>query len=173
MNKGCLRFVLVMAASFLVAAVTLYFSVRAGLKVFAFSLPKITEPCGMDEEELAEAIGDNLGQYADVFLQAERMTDDGEKCVNAVFLAAVARLESGNGKSRLARNKNNFFGWKDRGGWKEFCSPEQCILFCGDRIKKRFIDKGAETIEAIGQTYCPDDGEWAEAVSDIYRRGYK
>ena len=155
---------------FLIAGLTIFFAIKiASVKAIADEVPAITEPCGLTVEELADATGGNLAQYADWFLQGERMTDDGETCVNALFLASIAKLESGDGKSRLAVNRNNLFGWRGKDGWKSFGTPETCILFVADRIKRNYVDKGYTTIDLIGSRYCPgDDGEWGRLVSGIY-----
>lgn len=133
----------------------------------AATIPAITEPCGMTAEELDEHLKGDLIGYAASFLQAEE--DYG---INACFLASVAGLESGWGRSKVAKNKNNLFGWtKNSGGYKEFDSYENCIDWCSWKIKKNYIDKGRTTIASIGEKYC--DEEWSEIVTKIYGGMYK
>lgn len=132
----------------------------------AFEISSITSPCGLTAEEIDERLKGGLKGYGETFLQAERMTDDGEKCVNALFLASVAALESGWGKSKIAQNKNNLFGWKGKDGWREFSSKENCILFVADRLKRNYIDCGLDTIAEIGPKYCDDN--WIEHIQGIF-----
>lgn len=133
----------------------------------AATIPAITEPCGMTAEELDEHLKGNLVGYAVAFLQAEE--DYG---INACFLASVAGLESGWGRSKVAKNKNNLFGWtKNGGGYKEFESFERCIDWCAWKIRKKYINNGLDTISKIAPIYC--DEEWAEIVTEIYGGMYK
>ena len=133
-----------------------------GIKTFASTLPLITEPCGLTEEELDERLKGNLKGYAGAFLQAE---EDYE--INACFLASVAALESGWGRSKVAENKNNLFGWtRNEGGYKEFESFEHCIDWCSWKIRKKYFNGGLDTIAEIAPVYCNE--EWGEKVKEIY-----
>ncbi|MBP9988002.1 MAG: glucosaminidase domain-containing protein [Ruminococcus sp.] len=135
---------------------------NVGAKTFAAELPSITEPCGLTEEQLDERLKGELKGYAGAFLQAE---EDYE--INACFLASVAALESGWGRSKVAQNKNNLFGWtKNGGGYKEFDSFEHCIDWCAWKIRKKYFNNGLDTIAEIAPVYCNE--EWGECVKKIY-----
>lgn len=156
----------------IMAAVIILSFVAVGTEAVADTIPAITEPCEMSTEELAEALGGDLAAYAEAFLQAERMTTEPDgSCVNAAFLGAVARLESGNGKSKIAKNKNNLFGWKRHGEYQRFVSKEACIIITAQKIKKHYIDHGRTTIQSIGERYC--DEEWSEIVAKMYGGMYQ
>ncbi|MBQ0124973.1 MAG: glucosaminidase domain-containing protein [Clostridiales bacterium] len=131
------------------------------------TFPLITEPCGLTEEELDERLKGELKGYAGAFLQAE---EDYE--INACFLVSVAALESGWGRSKVAENKNNLFGWtRTGGGYKEFDSFEHCIDWCAWKIRKKYINNGLDTIAEIAPVYC--DREWGEKVKEIYIKLYE
>ena len=138
-----------------------------GLGAFALSLETyaadfdVTAPCEMSTEELEAVLKYDLKEYAEEFLQAEE--DYG---INACFLASIAALESGWGRSDLAKNKNNLFGWKGKDGYKEFESPERCIDFVAWKLSKKYISKGLDTIDEIAPVYCNE--EWAGYVKDIW-----
>ena len=121
----------------------------------------VTAPCGLSTEEFEAVLKYDLKEYAEEFLQAEE--DYG---INACFLASIAALESGWGRSDLAKNKNNLFGWKGRNGYKEFESPERCIDFVAWKLSKKYISKGLDTIDKIAPVYCNE--EWAGYVKDIW-----
>ncbi len=138
-----------------------------GLGVFAFDLEvraiefDISTESGMSKEELGEALKHDLKPYARAFLNAEE--DYG---INALFLASIAAHESGWGRSDLAKDKNNLFGWKGEEGFKEFESAEQCIDYVAWKISKKYINKGLDTLEKIGPVYCDED--WAGYIRDIW-----
>ena len=138
-----------------------------GLGAFALSIETyavdfdVTAPCGLSTEELEAVLKYDLKEYAEEFLQAEE-----EYNINACLLASIAALESGWGRSALAKNKNNLFGWKGKDGYKEFESPERCIDFVAWKLSKKYISKGLDTIDKIAPVYCNE--EWAGYVKDIW-----
>ncbi|MFB9275014.1 glucosaminidase domain-containing protein [Cohnella cellulosilytica] len=98
--------------------------------------------------------------------------------INALFTIAVMKLESGNGSSRLAKNKNNLFGLNATGS-----DPHrQAFSFetKGDSVKKfgqlladKYVDKGYTTIEKIATKYCPANSKWPSLVKNIMKKDYK
>jgi beta-N-acetylglucosaminidase len=91
--------------------------------------------------------------------------------VNAFFTIAVAKHESGNGYSRLAKNKNNLFGINavDGNAYRSathFVSKSQCVYRFGEIIKEVYIDKGHHTLVSIQNKYC-SSREWASSVRGI------
>ena len=132
-----------------------------GLSVGAFAA-EVDKECGLTEEELAGRLK-GLAAYAGNFLEAEE--DYG---INACFLAAVAAAESGWGRSAMARNKNNIFGF----GRKNFGSVEEGIDYVAWFLRKNYINENGKyykgtSVADIGKTYCPDEGEWAALVTGI------
>lgn len=91
-------------------------------------------PCGLTVHELESGLLDGLKPYAPAFLLAEEETG-----VNAVFLASVAALESGWGKSNIAEKKHNLFGWGGASGYMEFESKESCISHVAQRLKALYL----------------------------------
>ena len=80
--------------------------------------------------------------------------------INAVFLASIAMHESGNGSSRAARTKNNFFGIMQNRSLKKFSSPRECIMYTARILTKKngyYFGSGRFTIKKIGKKYatCP------------------
>lgn len=64
--------------------------------------------------------------------------------VNATYIVAHAALETAWGTSRIAREKNNLFGWRafDSSPYvsaKEFPTRAECILFVVERIKTLYL----------------------------------
>lgn len=97
-----------------------------------------------------------------VFLEAEKKYG-----VNAAFMVAICRLESGNGRSLAARNLNNVCGIKPNGVLKQFTSVDECIMYLGDLIanQKYYFKRGKKTIAEIGPVYC--NAGWSNKVSTI------
>lgn len=96
---------------------------------------------------------------------------DGEEKhnINALFVLAIVRLESGNGTSYLAQDKNNLGGIKSGGeGYRAFASKEECIAYMFDLLDRLYISKGRDTIDKIGHVYCATSG-WIPQVKSIMR----
>lgn len=76
--------------------------------------------------------------------------------VNAAFIAAIARAESG-GTSSLAKNNNNLTGITNPGGhgFRKFNSVDECLEYTAKLIKTNYIDKNLTTIAQIHKKYCP------------------
>lgn len=87
--------------------------------------------------------------------------------VNAVFLASIAIIESGNAKSSAAKSKNNFFGLMGKRGLKSFSSPKECIMYVAKLIsnpKGHYYGKRRYTISAIGRKYAASK-RWPSVIS--------
>lgn len=123
-------------------------------------------PCGLSEEALQNALKGRLKELAGVFLEAEEKTG-----VNALFLAAVAALESGWGESKAAREKNNLFGWTGQNGYQQFESRKDCILTVAQRLRDLYLTPGGRyfhgyTVEAVNRCYNGRP-EWETAIVGI------
>ncbi|MUT67018.1 glucosaminidase domain-containing protein [Paenibacillus sp. NEAU-GSW1] len=98
--------------------------------------------------------------------------------INAFFTIAVMKLESGNGKSKLAKNKNNLFGLNATGSNAHkaafsFKTKGDSVLKFGQLISKNYINKGYTTVEKISSKYCPANPKWASLVLKIMKSDYK
>lgn len=94
--------------------------------------------------------------------------------INALFTLAVARLESGNGTSRIAQKKNNLFGINAIDGnafnmATTFDTKSDSVYYFGDLIKNKYVDKGLDTIQKINKKYCTSTS-WASKVTDIMKK---
>lgn len=123
---------------------------------------ELSEPCGLSEKELEDALEFELKKYAGDFLLAEN-----EHGVSAALLAAIASLESGHG--RYMFRENNIFGWSG----KDFASVPECIDFVAKKLKENYIDPEGKyyrggTIKGIATVYCPGITLWAEKVEFFY-----
>ena len=86
--------------------------------------------------------------------------------INAVFLAAIAVHESGNGSSKAAKNKNNFFGLMGKKGQLSFKTPQECIECAAKNLTKKegyYFGRGCYTIGKIARKYASDK-KWASRV---------
>lgn len=82
--------------------------------------------------------------------------------VNGLFALAVAKVESGLGSSKLAVNKNNYYGMIGN----SFNSPHDGILAFG-RLMNKSIYHG-KPLNAIARIYCPPTaGAWAATVTSL------
>ena len=92
--------------------------------------------------------------------------------INAVFLIAIADLESACGKSKLAQKNNNFGGMRGKNGWLKFNSVDEGIDKLASNLKRRYIDDGLITIDKIAKRYA-EDRKWAETVVSKMNNMYK
>lgn len=83
--------------------------------------------------------------------------------INASFLVGIANLESGNGFSDYARNRNNIAGMRNAKGYMRFDSIDQCIDRMAENLKRNYIDQGITTIEKINKKYA-ESNEWGDLV---------
>lgn len=133
----------------------------------------LLSPSGLTAAELEAGLLGNLKPYAAAFVEAERETG-----INAVFLAAVAALESGWNTSAVAENKNNLFGWSAATGYADFESKEDCIAEVAGCIETLYLSPdgiyfNGYTVEAVNIRYNGNE-QWETAVlqimQDIQRR---
>lgn len=124
-------------------------------------------PSGLDAEELRQGLKHDLCDLAEAFVEAERETG-----VNAAWLASIAALESGWGRSNLARERGNLFGWTGSDGYRGFESAEECVAVVASALREEYLTKGGRyhhgyEIEDVSVCYCPNPA-WAETVRGIY-----
>ncbi len=97
--------------------------------------------------------------------------------INAYFTIAVMKLESGNGKSKLAKEKNNLFGLNAVGNSTRkayaFETKADSVYKFGELISKSYVGKGYTTIEKVARKYCPANPKWASLVKRIMNGDYK
>jgi hypothetical protein len=97
--------------------------------------------------------------------------------INALFTIAVMKLESGNGSSRLAKNKNNLFGLNATSGDKNsrafsFETKGDSVRKFGQLLSKSYVGKGYTTVDKIATKYCPANSKWSGLVKNIMKKDY-
>ena len=110
---------------------------------------------------------EGLGRY---FIEAEI-----EYGVNAVFLLSLAILESGWGRSAIARDKNNLFGFGsyDASPYRSsrtFSSKRACILYVARFIKENYLTESGKyfhgyTLADVNKRYSSDPNWWRKVGS--------
>ena len=73
----------------------------------------------------------------------------------ALITVAISKHETGNWTSRAFKNKNNFGGIMSKTGLRNYSSYEVGLNAFVHLLKNRYFDKGLETIDKIGEVYCP------------------
>jgi len=97
--------------------------------------------------------------------------------INAFFILAVARLESGDGNSQIARNKNNLFGLNavDNDPYNKaftFKSKSESVYSFAKLIKKYYIGKNLKTVEQINTKYS-SSVKWSNKIYRIMLNDYQ
>ena len=84
--------------------------------------------------------------------------------VNGHLLLAIATYESGRGNSKLALEKNNYFGLRTN-DWLSFNDPNDSV----EVAAKSLVSYNVDTIEEVGYIYCPDGNtrHWIDSVVSI------
>ena len=81
--------------------------------------------------------------------------------IDCYLLPSIAGLESGFGK-HIWPDSHNAFGWGR--GFLMFDSWDDCIDAVGKGLRKKYMDKGAMTIEQIAPIYS-ESSTWAPRVN--------
>ena len=147
-------------------AIFISFSVAfSGTEAFAMTEREaaqmdLTEPSGLSTEELANGLRGELAQFSAEFIAAEQKYG-----VNAIFLGAVAALESGWGKSCF--RKNNIFGWSG----KDFETKGECIDFVASKIAEHYLAESGKYHRGkniAGVNVCYNGSEiWERKIAEI------
>lgn len=108
-----------------------------------------------------------------LFVKAEVETG-----INALILASIAVHESAWGTSKLARHKDNYFGWGafDQNPYhyaSRFDSRKDCILHVAKQIKDLYLTKGGRyyrgnNLNAMQINYASGK-TWSEEVAEIMK----
>lgn len=127
----------------------------------------VTMPSAVTVYELEQVLdGSQLGGLGQTFVTAELTYG-----INAMFLAALAAHESNWGKSALAREKNNLFGFgahdaNPSSAAAVFDSKQDCIMYVAQFIREQYIDgqyDSGRNIMDINRKYASDD-QWGQKV---------
>ncbi|MGL5439733.1 MAG: glucosaminidase domain-containing protein [Filifactoraceae bacterium] len=122
--------------------------------------------------------GTNLYGLGEAFKKAEEDYD-----INAIFLVGLALHESNGGKSRIALEKNNIFGFQayDSSPYrssKKFSSREECIDIVAKYLSKNYLSVNGRyfegySIEALNIHYATDP-DWGKGIKmNIYNKFMK
>jgi len=129
----------------------------------SLSVPEdITQKSNLTPEMLEALMPPALSGLGQAFYNGEQLHN-----INALFVLAIVRLESGNGTSHLARIQNNLGGIKSgEEGYRTFASKDECVSYMFDLLDRKYISKGRATIPAIAVVYC-ETGGWSPQVTGI------
>lgn len=126
----------------------------------------------------------NAAEMIDKFLDGTKLQSLGKTFeiaqdvfgVNAVFLAALAVHESDYGKSKIAADKKNIFGFGayDRNPYKyakSFSSLEESVGFVANYLSKEYLSEGGSfyngnTLKDVNKKYASDEN-WHIKVNNI------
>ena len=94
--------------------------------------------------------------------------------VNAIFLLAIIRLESGNGSSSLARSRGNLGGIVAAGVYRDFTSEggrAACLVYMAQLLGGNYLTPGGryfsgDTVRDVAPTYAAGP-DWADAVEQL------
>jgi len=113
----------------------------------------------LSEQQITLILSDTgLSECGEYFREMEQIHS-----VNAIFAIAVAFHESGYGSSNLAKNNNNFFGFKGNNGWMSFGTKRECILYFGELMNRKTYKN--KTIDEIAVKYC--NVAWANNIDNM------
>lgn len=127
----------------------------------------------LQKEKIIDAINSNLsGNLGEIFYLAGKRYN-----VNPMMMAAIFKHETADGTSALFRNNNNPGGIMAGKGWAKYKTVRDGIFAMAELLRERYIDRGLNTIDLIGNVYCPLNDpkdklgvnkHWIPAVTRIY-----
>lgn len=132
----------------------------------------LRQPSGLTNEQ-AEAVvkGTKLEGLGSAFVEAENKYK-----VNALYLISHAALESGWGTNKLARIKNNLFGFQAYDdspvtSAKGFSSKTECILYVAKYVSEHYLSEDGAyyngvTLKGMNVKYA-SDSKWADKIADV------
>jgi beta-N-acetylglucosaminidase len=139
--------------------------------IFNIYAMNLTSKSNVTVYELNQALkGTRLEGLGRSFILAEEKYG-----VNAVFLCSVAILESGWGSSKIARNKNNLFGFSaydsNTSKAKRFRSKSACVDYVARFLSNNYLTHGGRyyngrTLNAVRKRYTSST-KWDDHVANI------
>ncbi len=159
----------------LVVAVIFYLSIPSSVFAQDYLNINLLSKSGLDASGIDEVFaGTPLEGLGKDFVQVEEETG-----VNSQFLASLAIHESGWGRSRIAREKNNLFGFGayDRAPYKyarTFNSKSDGIRTVAFYVRKNYLTEGEKyfngaNIAGMNKDYSSDPG-WKVKISNQMKR---
>lgn len=134
----------------------------------------LTKESGLSVEHINYMLeGTELEGLGEYYVQAEK-----EYGVNAVFLVGLSALESAWGNSRLAKDRNNIFGFMayDRNVdmAKHFDTKGESILYVAKYLKENYLTVGGKyyngtNLEGVNVRYSTDSN-WCNKIASIVER---
>lgn len=128
----------------------------------------------LTSSELGQAlINTDLAGLEDYFIEAEKQYG-----INAVFLTAIAALESGWGSSDYARQRNNLFGYgaydSNPDNALYFSSKQDGILKVAEKITTNYLTSSGKyyngsTPVGVNVKYCSQDS-WSSKVVSLMNK---
>lgn len=129
-------------------------------------------PSGISAGEINLKLkGTGMEGLGSSFVEAEQ-----KHGVNALFLTSLAIHESAYGSSKIAKDKNNLFGFAayDRSPYssaRTFATKEQGIDHVAAYLSEHYLTEGGKyyggaTLEGVGKRYATDPN-WANAIKQI------
>lgn len=92
------------------------------------------------------------------------------------FFCALIALESGYGKSKLARSKNNLGGIKgSKNAYRSFESVDECLVYMGKLLREKYHEKGLIDINKIQKRYAPSwdasgNRYWVKNIQSLMKK---
>ena len=131
----------------------------------------LRNPTCLTAENLDNHLGGVLSGKGELFKQVEEKYN-----VNALFLVAVAMLESANGTSNRAITKKNCFGLRG----KTFDNVDDCIDYVAMILSSEtgyYYGRKKYTLEKVGKTYAPEwdnpgNKKWIPSVISLMKKVY-
>lgn len=104
--------------------------------------------------------GTRLAGYEQVILDTEQQYD-----VNAMFICAVAKVETGLGNAGVGKSRNNAFGLTKGSGYATYDNIGISVQEFGRIISSKYFKNRKYTASQVGAMYCPSNpGSWASKV---------
>lgn len=161
MNKYALRI-------FIFILLFLNINIKANAEIF-YNSNDLTQKSNATINEIYNMLENTNYHYSDVAEAIKKAEDDYN--VNAVFIIAMTKLESGNGTNQLTDIYNITSMKNIKGNWKEFNSFMHCIDYTSKWLEKSYLNEAGcyfkgKSIYDVNTYYC-EEKHWSNSINNI------
>ena len=135
----------------------------------------LTTPSQATTQELYDML---YGTSYQTWSMAQKFKEVEEKYnVNAVFMIALTRVESGHGRNKLS-DINNITSWKNsNNSWRAFKTKEECVECTAKLLHDKYLSPGGaynngKSIYNVNTCYCeekPGEKHWANLINRVIK----
>lgn len=111
---------------------------QAEQKIGVYNCNDVRTISNLTETEIRDRLPKKMKELAPTLYQIEHSKTP----INAIFLASIIRLETGNGTSYSYNHRNNVGGIMGKSGLKTFKNKEESLTYMQSFLNRLYINQG-------------------------------